>query len=144
MHAGELGGFDHLLGCRVLAEARDVLADRAVEELDALRQVADRIGKGLGRILCDQRLVEADFAARRRPGADEGAHQGRFAAAARPDDAEGVAGLDLEGHAAHRRLRPAGRHDRDVAHRQGCGWTRHAVLLRRALGKQGAETPAAA
>ncbi len=91
MHAGEPGGLDNIVGGRFLAEARDIFGDRPVEQLDRLRQMADGVCQGLGRVVRDHRLVEADFSARRLPGPDEGAHQGRLAAAARSDDAERIA-----------------------------------------------------
>ena len=53
-------------------EARDVLRDRAVEQLDVLRQIADVPAERLGRPLIERRAVEADAAAHRpakpRPG----------------------------------------------------------------------------
>ena len=76
VHAGQPGGLDDLSVVASLRKRAMFSRDGAVEQLDALRQVADRVGERLGRILRDQRLVEADLAAGRRPGADEGAHQG--------------------------------------------------------------------
>ena len=86
---------------RVRLEAGDVLGDRAVEQLDVLRQVADMAAERVGLPLVEGGAVEADLAAQGRPDADEGARQGRLAGGARPDEAEALAGLHLE------RRRPA-------------------------------------
>ena len=51
MDAGQPRRLDHLLGRHFLAEAGDVFGDRSVEQLDGLRQMADRIGQRLRRVL---------------------------------------------------------------------------------------------
>src|SRR4051794_13924850 len=101
MHTGEPRRLDYLLSRRVLAKARDIFSDRAVKQFNVLRKVSNRLGERLRRVMRDQRLIKADFAARSRPGAYEGAHQGRLAATTRSNDAERVAGLDLKRHARH-------------------------------------------
>ena len=88
MHAGRLAGGDDRVARRVVLEARDILPDRAGEQLDILRQVADVLAE-LGRHpLIERGAVEADLAARGRPHADDHARKRRFAGRARADYAE--------------------------------------------------------
>ena len=75
-----------------LAEARDVVGDRAAEQLHRLRHVAD-VGPELravpGR---DVDAVEAHRAGERLPDADDQARERRLAGGGRADDAERLAG----------------------------------------------------
>ncbi len=113
VHAGRLGRVDHLV--RVdHAEARDVLADGAVEQFDILRQVADVFAQGLAIPLRDLGAVEADRAAHGRVDAEHCAHQGRFAGRARADHGDRGARLDDETDALEDRRRSAGRRNHDL------------------------------
>ena len=98
------------IGVRV--EAADVLGNRAVEQFDVLRQIADVAAERLDVPLLERGLVEPDRAAQRGPGADKGAHQRRLAGRARPDHAQSGTRLQLEGDVLDERLLLAGCGDR--------------------------------
>ncbi len=100
MHAGALGGFDDgFVGC-VFAHAGDVLFDGAVEQLDALRQIADMLAGILARPVIEVGAIEADGAMLRHVDADHGFGEGGFASGRRADDAKAFAGLQGERNAA--------------------------------------------
>ena len=87
-----------------LAEAGDVLGHRAAEQLHVLRQVADVRAEALARPGGDVGAVQAHHARGRAPDADQQARQGGLARRARADQAERLAGLELERDAAQHRL----------------------------------------
>ena len=116
--AGRLGRREDGLRIGVLVEAADVFGNRAVEQFDVLRQIADVAAERLDVPLLERRLVEADRAAQRRPGADEGAHQRRLAGRARPDHAQPGTRLEREGDVLDERLLLAGCGDRQRLDRQ--------------------------
>ena len=94
VHARAPGGVDDRFGIDV-AEARDVLGDGAVEQLDVLRQIADRWAKR-GAVPAFQRMsVEENPAFGVRPDPDQRADQCRFARARRPDDRRELSGREL-------------------------------------------------
>ena len=98
---------------RARVEARDVLGDRAVEQLDVLRQVADvaaeRLRASTGRA---PRRRAGRCRRRAAPDADERARQRRLAGGARPDDAERRRPPRAEADALHDRALLAGRRRR--------------------------------
>ena len=77
-------------------EAADILTDRGIEQRHFLRQIADVAAQHIRRPLPEVGIVQADIAAQQRPHACKSARKRRFAAAARADDAGGLAGLQLE------------------------------------------------
>ena len=106
------------VGVGVGIEAADILGDGTGEQLDILRQIADMAAEHVGRPLVERRAIEPHLAAHRLPDADQRPHQRRLARAARPDDAEAVAGLERERHVLHDDLLIARRHDADALDRQ--------------------------
>ena len=72
----------------------------------------------IGRPLVERRAVEPDLAAKRLPDADQCPHQRRLPRCARPDHAQPMAGLELEGDVLHRHLLVARRHDAHPFDRQ--------------------------
>ena len=103
MCAGELCGGDHLLVLG-MAQARDVVAHRAREQLDVLRQIADMappvfVGPG-----SHVRVVQANMPRRGRQRADDEAHQGGLAGARWPDDAQRLAAVEAEARPLEHRL----------------------------------------
>ena len=105
-------------GFGVRGEAGNVFGNRAVEQLDVLRQIADVAAQSLDIPLLERRLVETDRAAQRRPGADEGTRQRRLAGRARSDHAQPGARVEREGDVVDERLLLAGRGDRQRLDRQ--------------------------
>ena len=92
-------------------EPGDVVGDRAVEQVDVLRQIADRRAAVLGRILVERSAVERDLAARQRPDAGDRPRQRGLARSGRPDDAEPVARFNGKADAGNGRHASAGRRD---------------------------------
>ena len=105
-------------GRRLGIEPADVLRDRAREQFDILRQIADMAAEHVGRPLIERRAVEPHLAADRLPDADQRAHQRRLARSARPDHAEAVAGLERESDVLDDDPLIARRHDADALDRQ--------------------------
>ena len=93
-------------------------ADRAGEQFDVLRQIADVTAEHVGRPLVERGAVEPDLAAHRLPDADQGADQRRLAGGAWSDDAEPVAAFEREGDVLDDHALFAGRHDADGFDRQ--------------------------
>lgn len=92
VHSRGLGRRDN--GCRIgrRIKAGNVLSNGACEKFDILRQVADMSPQCLSRPLFHGGAVQADFAARCRPDADERPRQRRFTRCTRTDDTERGAG----------------------------------------------------
>ena len=79
VHAGLGGGCDDRVAFGVGIEARDILGDGAVEQLDILRQVAQMASERIGRPLVERSTIEPNRAPLRQPGADQRPRQGRLA-----------------------------------------------------------------
>ncbi len=75
-------------------EAGDIRRHGIGEQLDFLRQIANIAAEIRAVPLRDIGAVEPHHPARGRVNADDQPGQGRFAGAARPDDAERLTGLD--------------------------------------------------
>ena len=116
-----LAAADHGLGVWLRLETRDVLRHGAGQQFDVLRQIADMPAERIRRPLVERRAVEADVAAHRLPDADQQPRERGFSRAARPDDAEAVAGFE------HRKLTSctttlaAGRRGADAFDRESPG-----------------------
>ncbi len=126
VRAGGPGRLQHRVGVGREAHARNVLGHAPVEQVDGLRDEADVTAEQLRVPLLELGAVEPHAALRRQPQADEGAHQGGLAGAARADDAERFAGCEAEVDIAHDRPWIAGRPHRELldieaAHRLGQG-----------------------
>ena len=103
-----------------VAEARDVLGHGAGEQLDVLRHVADVRAELLARPHATGRPGRAARRRRRLPHAGEQAHQRRLAGAARPDDGQRFAGLELQRYAGEdQAVALRGAEDRASARRAG-------------------------
>jgi hypothetical protein len=76
------------------AEARDVLPDAAGKQFHILWQVSDVPAQRAGRPLLQGRAVQSDFAASKRPDADERSRQGRFSRAAGTNDSDACTSLE--------------------------------------------------
>ena len=94
MTAGQHRGLDDEIGVAVL-EPRDVLRDRAGEQLHVLRQISDIAPKLLRIPMAEIIAVEAHRSAQNRPNADENAREARFSGGAGADDPDHLAGRDL-------------------------------------------------
>ena len=77
MDAGRVRRGDQRLRIGLRLEAGDVLRHRSGEQLDILRQVADVAAQRLRAPVFERGAVEPNLAARRRPHADNPAHQTR-------------------------------------------------------------------
>src|SRR5690606_29052560 len=84
-------------------EPRDVLRDRAGEQLHALRKVADVAAEFARRPLVERGPVEPDLALEGLPRSDDRAGEAGLARRARPDHADGMTGLHLEARVMHHR-----------------------------------------
>ncbi len=121
MHIGALRRFDDARGIRLL-EARDVFGDRALEELDVLRQIADPGADLIASPDMDLRPVQANGARQRRPHADKSASQRGFAGRAGTDDRDHAARLGSEAQCLENGVRAAGRCNHEVFDRHcPCG-----------------------
>ncbi len=98
MHAGDARGFDDFVDLEI-AEAGDVVGDRAGKQFNVLRQVTDVLTELQGIPLAQVEAVDLDGSGRHRPHADNPAHKARLAGGARADDAQGCSRLQGEGHA---------------------------------------------
>ena len=111
VHVGELCCLQHSLVGAARLEAGDIVGDGAVEQIDILRQIADRRAAILGRVLVERRAIERDLAACQRPDAGDRPRQRRLAGAGRSDDGQPVACLERKRNAGDRRRADAGRRD---------------------------------
>ena len=136
MAACGLGGRNDRLGRGIGPEAGDVVAHGAGEKIRLLRKVADLGTERVTGQAGDVGAVEADMAGRDGPGAGEDAGKRGLAGGAGAEDAEHVAGDELEGEALEHGCLRAGRAgigildadgalDRRQWHRLGLG--RHAA-----------------
>ena len=117
MHAGGLGGRDHLrIGLGL--EAADVVLNGGVHQRDLLGQVADVSAEVLLAPLGQVGIVEPDAAPQRRPDAGQRPHQRGLAAGAGTDDAERLAGLELEADLAQHHLAGSRHRDGDLLDRK--------------------------
>ena len=91
-------------GSGVLVEAGDVLSDRAIEQLDVLRQIADVAAERFGVPMFERGMVEPHRAAKRGPRADDGAYQRRFARCTRSDDPQAGTRFKCERNVLDQRL----------------------------------------
>ncbi len=91
------------LGAGRCAEARDVLADRAGEQLDVLRQIADVLAERIAIPARRIGAVEPHAARLRPPQTEQQANQSRLAGRAGADDAEAFAGREREAHVPEQR-----------------------------------------
>ena len=110
LDAGEFGGRDEAIRirCRGRIEARDVFGDRAGQQLDVLRHVAEMAPETVLVPMRQIVVADRDAAAARRPRADQGARQARFAGAARADNAEHAAFAEIEADIVQQRPVAAG------------------------------------
>ena len=109
---------DDVFASGIGLEPGDIFGNRAHQQFDALRQIADDLAD-LGRIVMGQhRPIEAQFTGRDWPDADQGAGQGGFARAGGAKHAEGVASRKLEGDAGQNRGPRARRAGGHLAHGQ--------------------------
>ena len=114
MHAGHLRRLDDRRRRRV-AEAGDVLAHRAGEQLDVLRQVAEVAAESSRSQVCSRRRRAAPRRVRR-PDADQEPRQGRLAGGRGADDRQRLAGLELEADRPQGRRVGSGIGERDALH----------------------------
>ncbi len=124
MDAGFLGGRDDRFRFGFRIETGNVLRDRAGEQFDVLRQIADKTAEHVGRPLVECGAIEPYLAAERQPDADQRADQRRLARSAGSDHADAAAGLDRKGDVLDDHPLITRRHDADALDRQA---------LRRAL-----------
>ena len=96
MAAGGDGGVDDFLVGGVVAEAGDVLADGAGEELVALRHVADRGTDLVGMPVAEIGAVDADGAGGGDGGADDQAAERALARARGTDKPGDGAGIEID------------------------------------------------
>ncbi len=96
VHAGGPGGGDDIGGVRRGVEARDILAHRALDQRDVLRQIADMAPDVARAPLAQVGVIQPDTAAQQGPDADDALGQRGLAAAARADQAERVSARQLE------------------------------------------------
>ena len=118
-------------GASARLEAGDVLLDGGIEQRHVLRQIADEAAQRFLVPLRQLGIVEPDAAAQHRPDARQGPHQRGLAAAARTDDAERLAGLQLEADVAEQHAAGARRRNGDLLDLQASLWRRQ---LHRRLG----------
>src|SRR6185437_4245232 len=104
MHPRELRRLDDRVGLG-LAETSDVVAKRAREELDILREIAEVSGAAGVQPDRDVRAIEPHVACRRKPTSGNEARERRLAGSRGTDDAEHLAGCKHEGNAAQCRRR---------------------------------------
>ena len=97
-------------------EPADVVLDRRIHQADFLRKIADMLADLLLAPLRQISAVQPDAAAQHRPDAGERAHHRGLSAGAGSDDAERLAGLELEGDIAQDDLAGTGHRDRDLLH----------------------------
>jgi hypothetical protein len=119
------------------AEPGDVLGDRAGEQLDVLRQVADVRAELVAVPLGDVGAVEAHRSRLRLPDAEHEPRQRRLARRARADEAEAFAGVERERGALDQR-RAAGLVAEDDALDLQLAARRRAATRRRSRSRCGA------
>ena len=119
MDAGRLRRRDHGFRVRLWCSNRAMFCATVPENSShVLRQIADMPAERRSPTTDRAPRRRADGSARRLPDADEGARKTRFAARARPDDAEPVALLEPEGDILDDDPLVAGRHDADAFDRK--------------------------
>ncbi|MNO87271.1 hypothetical protein D3C76_786900 [compost metagenome] len=135
--AGQLRRRDDLVSVH-LAEARDVLGDGAVEQLDVLGQVAQPRADGFGWPLADLGAIQANRALLGGPNADHGPGQGGLARSARANDRQHLTLGQADGHAVDHRFLHARWGDHQAIDAQGpARWRqRHAWRGLGELGQQ--------
>ena len=150
VHAGGRRRGHHRRRILGRGEARDRLGDGRIHQADVLRQVADMAAEVAGAPLGQVRPVEAHRPAQHRQHPGQRLDQRGLAAARGADDADRLAGSELEGHVGQQHpARPGGGHGDGIRpqgpgrgrqlHRLGCRGQRHHRLLQAGEGGAGGD-----